>query len=162
MNSFEAIYKNNYQTMFCVAYKMINDKDAAYDILQDVFIYYFQKSQNGHTIEHPKNWLIRATINKCIDYSGNRKRYTKLENIEPVQAKVNDIDENHDKVAIKLALSKLKPREKTLALLYSEGMSYKEISELTGIKFSCVGKMLSRTLKKLNEILKEMNYEMYT
>lgn len=161
MNNFETIYKENFQKMFCIAQKMINDKAAVYDILQDVFVYYYQKSRNGYKIENPKSWLIRATINRCIDYSSNRKRFTKIESMGTVMAEEDATDKIRDKAAIALALSRLKPKEKAIALLYSEGMSYKEIAEVTGIKFTSVGKTLSRTLIKLNDILKKMNYEMY-
>jgi RNA polymerase sigma-70 factor (ECF subfamily) len=148
--------------MFCVALKMIHDKDAVNDILQDVFSFYYQKLQNGHIILQPKSWLFKATINKCIDYSRFRNRYTSIENIGPLITKEDENDKQHDaKKMITLALSKLRSREKTMILLYGEGMSYKEISEITQIKFSSVGKMLSRTIKKLDEILKKMNYEMY-
>lgn len=161
MNDFETIYKENYQKMFRVALKMINDRDAVCDIIQDVFIYYYQKSQNGKDINQPKSWLIRATINKCIDYSKFRKRQTNIQSIEPILIREDVTEKKQDKAIIKLALSKLKTREKTLVLLYSEGMSYKEISEISGIKLSSVGKMLSRTIKKLDEIFKKMDYEMY-
>ncbi|SFE60133.1 RNA polymerase sigma-70 factor, ECF subfamily [Sunxiuqinia elliptica] len=147
--------------MFGVALKMVNDKDVVCDILQDVFVYYFQKSQNGSTINQPGSWLIRATINKCIDYSKSRKKYTKIEGIDPISEGQDPIDRKQDQAIITLALSKLKPQEKTLALLYSEGMSYKEIAEISGIKLSSVGKMLARTIKKLDKILEKMNYEMY-
>jgi len=62
---------------------------------------------------------------------------------------------------ILIAFSKLKPEEKLLATVYSEGLSYKEISEVTGIKFSSVGKTLSRTLKKMEIELKKQKYELY-
>ncbi|WP_139218187.1 RNA polymerase sigma factor [Sunxiuqinia elliptica] len=161
MNNFDTIYKENYKRMFGVALKMVNDKDVVCDILQDVFVYYFQKSQNGSTINQPGSWLIRATINKCIDYSKSRKKYTKIEGIDPISEGQDPIDRKQDQAIITLALSKLKPQEKTLALLYSEGMSYKEIAEISGIKLSSVGKMLARTIKKLDKILEKMNYEMY-
>lgn len=161
MHRFDRIYEENYQQMFCVALKMINDEDAVSDIVQEIFISYYKKSQNRHEIKQPKQWLIKATINKCIDYSKYRKRHTKIESLEPALITEGSDEKNHDKELIKLALSKLKPKERTLALLYSEGMSYKEISEISGIKFSSVGKTLSRTLIKLNEILKSLNYEMY-
>ncbi len=47
-----------------------------------------------------------------------------------------------------------------LAVLYSEGLSYKELAQATGINLSSVGKMLSRTLKKLGEELKDQGYEL--
>ncbi len=161
MNNFDTIYKENYKRMFGVALKMVNDKDVVCDILQDVFVYYFQKSQNGSKINQPGSWLIRATINKCIDYSKSRKKYTKIEGIDPIPEGQDPIDRKQDQAIITLALSKLKPQEKTLALLYGEGMSYKEIAEVSGIKLSSVGKMLARTIKKLDKILEKMNYEMY-
>lgn len=147
--------------MYSVALKMIDDEDAVSDIVQDIFISYYKNSQNGHEIKQPKGWLIKATINKCIDYSKYRKRYTRIESLEPALTRDVADEKTLDKELVKLALSKLKPREKTLALLYGEGMSYREISEISGIRFSSVGKMLSRTLKRLNEILKSLNYEMY-
>jgi hypothetical protein len=98
--------------MFCVALKMINDKDAACDILQDVFVYYYQKSQNGSTIHQPKSWLMRATINKCIDYSRFRKKHSKIDHLEPLQATEDIIEIKQDEAILKLALSKLKPKEK--------------------------------------------------
>lgn len=147
--------------MYCVALKMINDRDAVCDILQDVFIYYHIKSQNENNINKPKSWLIRATINKCIDYLNYQKKYLKIDGIDPISIIEKVVEKNQDKEIIKHALSKLKPREKTLAILYSKGLSYKEISEISGIKLTSIGKMLSRTIKKLDEILKKMDYEMY-
>ncbi len=161
LNNFETTYKENYQKMYCVAINMINDRDAVCDIIQDIFIYYHKISQNVNHINKPKSWLMRATINKCIDYSKYKKRHIKIGSIEPIPISEDVTERNQDIEIVKYALSKLKPREKTIAVLYSEGMSYKEISEISGIKFSSVGKMLSRTIKKLEEILKKLDYEMY-
>jgi len=149
--------------MFCIAQNMINDSDAACDIIQDIFIYYHKTSQNGNTVNNPKSWLMRATINKCIDYSKHQKKHLRIDSIKPISI-IEDATGEYTEKEIKIirqALSRLKPKEKTLAILYSEGMSYKEISEISGITFSSVGKMLSRTIKKLEEILKRMGYEMY-
>ncbi len=140
---------------------MINDRDAVRDIIQDIFIYYHKISNKGNTIHKPKSWLMRATINKCIDYSKEQKKYLKIDSVAPIPIIEDSTEKKQEKEIIKQALARLKPKERVLAILYSEGMSYKEISEASGIKFSSVGKMLSRTIKKLNEILKKMDYEMY-
>ncbi len=140
---------------------MIYDSDAACDIIQDIFIYYHKTSQNGNTINNPKSWLMRATINKCIDHLKYRKKHLRIDSIEPISIIEEAAGKYPEKEIIRQALSKLKPKEKTLAILYSEGMSYKEISEISGVRFSSVGKMLSRTIKKLKEILKKMDYEMH-
>ncbi|MBE9466790.1 MAG: sigma-70 family RNA polymerase sigma factor [Bacteroidetes bacterium] len=161
MNNFDTIYKENYQKMYCIALNMIKDRDAVCDIIQEIFIYFHKRLQSGKTINKPQSWLIRATINKCIDYLKYKKKHLKIDSIEPISVIDDSIEKNQEKEIIELALSKLKPKEKILAVLYSEGMSYKEISEISGIKFSSVGKFLSRTINKLYEILKNMDYEMY-
>ena len=142
--------------MFSMARKMVNDKDAACDIVQDIFVYYYERLQKGQTVENPQNWLLRATINKCIDYSAGQKTFIRLESLTPdeEQQQEEEFDKKQSEAIIRFALEQLKSNEELqLVLLYSEGYSYKDISEITGIKFTSIGKTLSRTLKKLKEIL---------
>lgn len=147
--------------MFCVARKIVFDEDAARDILQDVFVYFFEKHKVRHEIRQPKNWLIRATINKCVDYSNHRKKNQSLDIIDTLSTIENPYEKMETEAMIGKALSNLKPQERILAVLYSEGYSYKEMAELTDIKFSSIGKMLSRSLNKLKEIFKKQNSELY-
>lgn len=161
LNNFESIYKENYPKMFCIALKMINDEDAVWDILQDIFIYYYKKTNNGSLIHQPKSWLMRATINKCIDFNRLKIRHADIDEAESKLVCEDSVEKDSDLTMLRLALSKLNTIEKTVALLYGEGMSYREISEISGVKFSSVGKMISRTIKKLDKILNKLNYEMY-
>lgn len=161
LDKFEDIYKDNYKAMFCVAKKMVFDVDAVRDILQDVFLYFFEKQKIRHEIRQAKSWLIRATINKCVDYLKQRKNNQPLEKMDLLQTDDNYFEKQETELLIRNALSNLKPQERILAVLYSEGFSYKEMAELTDIKFSSIGKMLSRTLGKLKEQLKKQNCELY-
>ena len=155
MKQFDIIYKENYTKMFSIAKKMVNDRDAACDIVQDIFVYFYEKLREGYIVERPQNWLLRATINKCIDYSADQKDFVQLDNLAPRDEQQEDVFEKKQSEAIvRKALKQLKSHEEMqLVLLYSEGYSYKEISEITGIRFTSIGKTLSRSLKKLKEIL---------
>jgi RNA polymerase sigma-70 factor (ECF subfamily) len=137
---------------------MVNNADDAGDIVQEVFVYYFEKLQNGHTVHHPHSWLVRATINKCVDFLKQRKKRTPLSEAEKL-ATEEDVSQTDE--ILWQAIAKLKPMEMKLVILYSEDYSYKEMAQITEINFSSVGKTLSRTLHKLKEILKSLNYEMY-
>jgi RNA polymerase sigma-70 factor (ECF subfamily) len=105
--------------------------------------------------------LYKVTINKCIDFTKKRNRYEKIELFSQLKEEDNQVDGDDKQVVVRLALSKLTKEESVLAILYSEGCSYKEIAEITGIRFSSVGKTLSRTLVKLGNELKILNYELY-
>jgi RNA polymerase sigma-70 factor (ECF subfamily) len=147
--------------MFRVATRMVGDREDVSDIIQEIFIDFFNKTNNGNLIQHPKSWLYRATMNKCIDNQRNRKRFQNLESLVEYKSEPAIADNQEIKDAITFVISKLKPQEKILATVYSEGLSYKEIAEVTGIKFSSIGKMLSRTLKKMEKELKKQRYELY-
>ena len=160
MNAFEEIYAENSKTMFLVAKKMIGDRDDVSDIIQDVFMDLFNKLNNGNEIHHPKSWLYRATCNKCIDNLRKQKHIRSIESMEDCWIEQESAEKHEIRSAIKSAMEKLKPREKMLAVLYSEGLSYKEITEATGIKINSLGKMISRTLKKLELEFKNQGYEL--
>jgi len=82
-----------------------------------------------------------------------------------IEVSVIEEDDNNDnsvaKAALNQVLDKLKPDERFLVVLYSEGLSYKEMAEVTEIKFTSVGKTLSRILKKIEIELKCQCDELY-
>jgi RNA polymerase sigma-70 factor (ECF subfamily) len=158
---FESAYKENYPKMFCIANKMVNDRDVSNDITQEIFAYYFEKLQGGHVILHPQSWLVRATVNQCVDYLNQRKKRTSLNDASDLTTDEQTFEIQQTDVILRQAIAELKPVEMKLIMLYSEGYSYKEIAQIAEINFSSVGKTLSRTLHKLKGILKKMNYEMY-
>ena len=160
MTKFEVTYRENYRKMFCVAHKVVGDKDVVSDIVQEVFVSYYEKLQNRHAINRPNSWLLRAVINKSVDYVNQQKKYVRLDAIQ--DNKEEDIIDKHQSEAVmQQALRRLNHQEMELVVLYSESFSYKEIAQITGIRFSSVGKTLSRSLNKLKEILKKMDDEMY-
>ena len=141
--------------------KMVHDEAIADDIVQEVFVYYFEKTQNEHKIENTQGWLARAAMNKCVDHLKYREKFTELNTVNELTTEENSYEINKPDAILQQAISKLKPVEMKIVILYSEEYSYKEIAQIAKINFSSVGKTLSRTLQKLKEILKKMNYEMY-
>ena len=92
------------------------------------------------------------------------KHSTKFQTIRPSDnERADDPDDMKEQriTMVHAALSVLNPHERALMVLYSEGMSYKEIAESSGMRFSSVGKTLSRTLEKLENELKKQKYELY-
>jgi len=161
LSAFDEIYSENYKTMYRVATRMVGDSEDVSDIIQEIFIDFFNKTNNGIVIQHPKSWLFRATINKCIDNQRNRKRFQNIDSLGDHKSESGILETQEMRDAITVAISKLKHQEKILVTVYSEGLSYKEIAEVTGIKFSSIGKMLSRTLKKMEKELKNQRYDLY-
>lgn len=161
MKTFEEIYAENYTKLYHVAIRMVGDKDNASDILQEVFVSLYERFNEGTAVLYINTWLYRATLNKCCDYINRQKRYLPLETIPERLAENENLENLEKKTVVRQALAKLKPKERAMLLLYSEGFSYKEIAESTDIRFSSVGKTLSRALEKMENQLKAQQYDMY-
>ena len=161
MDQFESTYHQYYPLLWAVAMKLLADEDTAADVLQDVFTAYFSQSQKSQ-IRQPKSWLMRVTLNKCADCTAYQNRHTDLSAANMPEPEVETADYANDKrKIIQQALSQLSPQDRQLAVLYSEGFSYKEMSDIMGIRFSSVGKTLSRVINKLYGILKSNGYETF-
>jgi RNA polymerase sigma-70 factor (ECF subfamily) len=141
---------------------MMGNSDGIADIIQDVFVDLYTSLNNGILIQNAESWLYRVTCNKCVDSIRKHKRRERFDINNNPTTYVSDINNVTElKNIMDYTLNKLKPKEKMLAVLYSEGLSYKEISAVTGLNLSSIGTMLSRTLLKIKEELKDQNYEMY-
>jgi RNA polymerase sigma factor (sigma-70 family) len=156
LDQFNKIYRDNYRLIYNVVHKMVPDCDDASDLVQEIFIELYQSLKKA-SIEYPRSWLYKVTVNRCIDFSKKKQKYEKIELCNDLKDEDNSLEINENQNVIRLALAKLKKDESVLAILYSEGLSYKEIAEITGIRFSSVGQTLSRTLKKLGNELKKIS-----
>ena len=144
---FEQTYRSYYPKLFRIATKMLQDSEGAKDVVQDVFTAYFFAMNNEKVIRDTKNWLVRSTINKGIDYKRKTARIVTMENPLP-ETNERSQDEAPD---ILNAIAHLNEKEQTLVVLYSEGYSYKEIAEMTGRNLSSIGKTLSRIMDKIKK-----------
>ncbi len=129
------------------------------DIIQEVFVDFFEKTNKGVKIHYPGSWLYRVTLNKCMDVLRKNNKFIDQEPSPDQVVECNTLENRETKALIAACLSGLKPHERALCVLYSEGLSYKEMAEITGIPFSSIGKTLSRTLCKMEKLLKEKGYE---
>ena len=144
---FEKTYRDHYPKLFRIAAKMLQDPEGAKDVVQDVFTAYYFAMSNEKVIRDTKNWLVRSTINKGIDYKRKAARTVTMEKPLPETGE-QTLDEASD---ILNAIAHLNEKEQTLVVLYSEGYSYKEIAEMTGRNLPSIGKTLSRILDKLKK-----------
>ena len=161
MKTFEEIYAENHTRLYRLAIRMVDDRESASDIVQEVFTALYEKLAGGYVLLYLNTWLYRVTINKCTDHLNRQKRYRPLEEVKDVPAEEILPERSEKERFVQKALSRLKPTERALLVLYSEGFSYKEISDSTGIRFSSVGKTLARSLAKMEEQLKKQGYETY-
>ena len=150
---YNEIVENYSDMIFRIAYQYLFNKYDAEDIVQEVFVKLLTKRVIFKDKEHIKSWLIRVTINQCLDYkkSLTKKSTVPIENMEiPFEQKEGEILEE---------LQLLKEDERNvLYLYYYEGYKIKEIAKILKQKQNTINSKLTRARKKLKEIM-EVEYE---
>ncbi|WP_430811220.1 MULTISPECIES: RNA polymerase sigma factor [unclassified Carboxylicivirga] len=161
MTPFETIYTKHYAGTHRLATKLLGQSGIVKDIVQEVFLSLYERRKDADVIEQPGAWLYRATYYKCIDYLKQQSKFCQLENLKPTCDYQLAHEQKETRAWLDQALNILNDKERLLAILYSEDLSYKELALATGIPLNSVGKTLSRTLKKLEKVLKEEYNEMF-
>lgn len=147
MKNFDELYNKHYKSVYRLAIRFLNNKENAADITQDVFLYLYNKLNKNKNIENEKAWLYKVTSNLCLAFIRKNKRIVRI-----TRDTKNEMTEgNQSGLEVFSALKRLKESDRILLTFYNEGLSYKELAELTGIKFTSVGKTLSRALKRLKD-----------
>ena len=150
---YNEIVENYSDMIFRIAYQYLFNKYDAEDIVQEVFVKLLTKRVIFKYEDHIKSWMIRVTINQCLDYkkSLTKKSTVLIENMEiPFEQKEGEILEE---------LQLLKEDERNvLYLYYYEGYKIKEIAKILKQKQNTINSKLTRARKKLKEIM-EVEYE---
>jgi len=158
-----------YQRMaYNVAYRILGDRDAASDATQDAFLKAF-KAMRRFRGGSFKAWLLRIVTNACYDQLRRKQRRpaSSLDDL-PVEADhsryMHDPAERPDEFVerqelsdtIQAAISTLPAEQRTVLVLSDvQGLSYKEVAEVTGLSLGTVKSRLSRGRARVRDYLME-------
>lgn len=147
---FEEIYDAYGKMVYRLAMVYLGNHADAEDITQEVFVKFFQKAPAFNDKEHEKRWLLRVTVNLCLDElrSPWKSRMVELEDTYLTQ----DPGENDLTYAVVNLPKKYKG---PIHLHYFEGYSVEEISRILKISVSAVKMRLKRGREMLKIKLEE-------
>lgn len=163
--TFEELYRQNYKPIFKFCFRFLNSQEKAMDVVQDTFLKLYEQMKKGeYQIENSTAWLYKVAGNNCLNHINKANRqsdikkqldFVLMEDSNPESQLI--IKEN--KHRIRIAISCLDPIYQMLVFMYQDGLSYKEMSEATGIPLNSVGKTLWRSIEKISQKLKGTDHE---
>jgi RNA polymerase sigma-70 factor (ECF subfamily) len=153
-------YKN---FVFTLSIKMLQNREEAEEVSQDVFIKVYRSLQKFKTESKFSTWLYRVTYNTCLDRMRSKKRNTPIFSFDhfaedeavSLMNVLDTIEERERKQMIQKCLDLL-PAEDSflLTLYYFQENSLKEISRIMGINENNLKIKLFRSRRRLTAILK--------
>jgi RNA polymerase sigma-70 factor (ECF subfamily) len=162
LKNFENIYFENYNLLCRSVYRFVKDEETTKDIVQEVFIKYWQRINELHITESEIAYLHRSCINAALNYLKelSRRQTRELSFAEDVNKAPSRPDDNYQthetSRRIDAAIEDLPPicRE-AFILSRHEEKSYKEIAEILLISVNTVEKHIGKALRILREALRK-------
>ena len=152
-----AIYKQYYKAMFNTAFRIVNDRFEAEDIMQESFLAAFTKLDSFSRNVTFGAWLKRIVINNSLTALKKNKRLETVSLDKVTIPNINEEIQDYSLLSAKQILeqvSKLKPNYKVAITLHLiEGYDYEEIAQIMEISYENSRTTVSRAKNKLRQLL---------
>jgi len=159
--SFEQVILPHLDAAYNLARWLTGNQQDAEDVVQEAYLRAFRFFAGFHGGD-ARAWLMRIVRNTCYTWlQVNRPLQNAAEfdeNIFPPDSRAPNPEEvllqNDSTLLLRKALEKLPPNSREVLILRElEGMSYKEIAEITGMRVGTVMSSLSRARVRLRQAL---------
>ncbi|MFJ7666818.1 sigma-70 family RNA polymerase sigma factor [Lysinibacillus sp. NPDC097195] len=148
-----------------VAFLYVKNEATAEDIVQDVFIAFYQKQQQFRQESSLRTYLVKMTVNRSHDYlrSWKSKRLSLFEKITGrVSTKTPEkamLAKSTKQLLVEALFTLTVPYREVLILYYFEDMSTVDIAKLIGCPEATVRTRLQRARKQLATIIADDDWE---
>lgn len=151
--AFAELYARHSQRVYAYCLRVTGNQEEANDIFQDTFYKFFESAKTNRNIENVTGFLITITRNLCLNYKRDKKINLDLDNFS---FSTNDTHyeekEMLELIARALEFLDFSSREVFILRQY-QGMSYKEIADITGDSAAAIKNRVWRAKEKIKEIL---------
>ena len=159
---FRKVYDATMQLLFKISYKVVDDEEAAEDLVHDSYIKANEKKMVFPSMDDAKFWLIRVVKNASLNYAKRKSREAKAYHKALYEGRQQMDSGEVDllkKEAQNIALSALKKlpdnlREVLVLREYGE-MNYKDIGKQLGISEGNVKVRVFRAREQLTKLIGE-------
>lgn len=149
-----SLYNLYSKAMFNLAYRIMNNREDAEDILQESFVDCFRNIDSFRFESTFGAWLKKIVINRCINQLKKKKIDLTLCEDVPTNLYDEDDETTYDTSKIYKGIEKLPDGYRTILTLYLlEGYDHSEISQILRITESTSKSQYSRAKEKLRYIL---------
>jgi len=163
--SFEELYQRFSGVLFSTAYRVLNNQEAAEDVLQDVFVQIWEKAPLYDPARgKPMTWAVILTRNKSIDRLRSTQRRSRLQ--DDFQQESDSFEKFDDRNSFELVsagetndlvrevMKKLSTDQReAIELAFFSSMTQIEIAERLGEPLGTIKARIRRGLMRLRELL---------
>ncbi|WP_179008286.1 RNA polymerase sigma factor [Winogradskyella forsetii] len=169
-NALSILIERHKQKIYSFIYSKVYDRDVTEDVFQDTFIKVIRTLKRGKYNEEGKflPWVMRIAHNLVIDHFRKNKRMPKFQNAGDfsIFSVLSDSSLNAEKTIIKnqvesdvrRIIEELPEDQKQVLLMRMyQDMSFKEISERTGVSINTALGRMRYALINMRKVIEQNN-----
>lgn len=157
---FATLVERHTDRFYRLAYRYLQNKEAAEDIVQDAFLKLWENPALWQPERNSKftTWFYRVVVNLCLDMR-KRKSAASLEDDSAVIDERERTEERMIRVqeqeALEKAIADLPERQRmALNLCFDEGLTNQEAAEVMGLRLKALQSLIMRAKTTLKERMK--------
>lgn len=156
--AFEAVFREHFGRLADYAYRMVGSRDAAEDVVQEVFVALWTNRDRISTPDNLMAYLFRSVRNRGLNLLRHERLVTNFRTARAAEGEQESApaDQNTEMAeidtAFKEAMAALPPRSREVfGLSRNEGLTYPEIAQTLGISVKTVETLMGRALKAVRQ-----------
>ena len=151
---FTEIIREHERTIYTVCYMFSDNTDEVNDLYQDILVRLWQGFDAFEGRSDIKTWIYRVSLNYCINFSNRQKKERERLNLgKGFHTDGSSLEKNLQIKQLYKRINTLGLVDRSVILLWLEGLSYDEIGAILGISV----KNVSFKLVRIKEQLKKMS-----
>ena len=158
---FDGLVRPHALALYKFAYRLLRNRADAEDLVQDVLLKLYPRTNEMAQLRDLKPWLLRVVYRQFIDTLRKRRRsvttvsqMNELELVDPVQDPEHQLDLAQASARVRGALSRLNHDQQLLVGLHLiDGYTLEEVAQVLDVPLGTLKSRLHRTRAELKKIL---------
>lgn len=162
--AFRELYHTFHKRLHYFAFALVKTKEAAEEIVEDVFIRLWNQRSTVTGINNLKIYLYTATKNTALNYLSRKARESIIEPFDNIDIALQETGVSPEQIMItaeiyqkiRQAVEALPPRCKMIfKLIREDGLRYKEVSEILNISINTIDAQMAIAIQRITEAVRK-------
>lgn len=162
--AFRELYHSFHKRLHYFAFSMVKPKEAAEEIVEDVFIRLWNQRATITGVKNLKVYLYTATKNTALNYLSKKARESIVEPFDNIDITLQETGISPEQIMIttetyqkiRAAVEALPPRCKMIfKLIREDGLKYKEVSEILHISINTIDAQMAIAVQRIAEAVRK-------
>jgi RNA polymerase sigma-70 factor, ECF subfamily len=156
---FLEIFQGRRSSLTRLCYGFLGSSGEVEDLVQEIMTNVWNSLPSFRGESAVTTWVYRIAVNTALVYRKKLKRGEELPDIpDKSMGAHHDLEQQERLAALRRAIAVLPDQERLIITLLLEGLSYKEIAEITGLTVNYVGVKISRIKQTLEQRIQEVTH----